>query len=92
MGDTCELNLITFTSPFGEEKSVESLCAVSPDVALEFASALGNAIGLFTKKTEVYVEYKKTRAETKVLFNEFFSSIKVTRHFGQRNDLVSFCL
>ena len=42
LGNTCELNLITFTSPYSEIMGTESLCAIGPDVALEFASALGN--------------------------------------------------
>jgi len=42
LGNTCELNLITFTSPYSEIVTTESLCAISPDVALEFASSLGN--------------------------------------------------
>jgi hypothetical protein len=37
------LRQITFTSPYTETKNVESLCAISPDVALEFAKTLGKS-------------------------------------------------
>ena len=42
LGNKSELNLITFTSPYEDVPSKnDSLCAISPDVALEFAQVLG---------------------------------------------------
>lgn len=50
LGNKCELNLITFTSPFSESSNdSESLCAISPDVALEF----GRSVGLATVDYDV---------------------------------------
>lgn len=40
LGDKSELNLITFTSPYAELTKNDSLCALSPDVGLEFGRAL----------------------------------------------------
>ncbi len=41
LGNRSEMNFITFTSPFAESSKEDSLCAISPDVSIEFAQTVG---------------------------------------------------